>query len=198
MTLIDSRIELEVRDFAVTNQSPAFDWVYIAPCGVKAGLQAAGISYTFAGDRGVAVRRIGWTHNRIEKGLFQNFIYLKKRDLYPVHLGVISPPPSCVPVQMTCCYCNRCEPEIKCEVKEFDFQRKDGRFLSRITTFTSVLIFLLLAQCSSLVLRLHVAWHACPADARLCLRALVQSKMHVHAGGGGFLFLLQISPLWNQ
>lgn len=121
------------------------------------------------------------------------FFYKKKRDLYPVHLGVISPPPSCVPVQMTCCYCNRCEPEIKCEVKEFDFQRKVGRFLSRITTFTSILIFLLLAQCPLVVLRLHVSWHVCPADTRLCLRALIQSKVHVHAGEGR-VFPLADSP----
>lgn len=118
---------------------------------------------------------------------------IKKRDLCPVHLGVISPPPSCVPVQMTCCYCNRCEPEIKCEVKEFDFQRKDGRFLSQITTFTSVLIFLLPAQCPLVVLLLHVSWHVCPADAQLRLRALVQSKMHVHAGEGGVFPLVFFS-----
>lgn len=133
--------------------------------------------------------RIRWTRAHIEKLLFFFISFFKKKtDLYPVHLGVISPPPSCVPVQMTCCYCNRCEPEIKCEVEEFDFQRKDGRFLSRRTTFTSVLISLSWLSVPQLFrVRMSLDMY----DARLCRRALIRSEAHVHAGEGG------ASPLAN-
>lgn len=87
---------------------------------------------------------------------------------------------------MTCCYCNRCEPEIKCEVKEFDFRRKDGRFLSRVTTFTSVLISLSWLGVPQLCLCMFLDTYVLLTLACASVQcALIQSELHVRVGEGG-------------